>query len=216
MVTKMNAKYHLERCLREEHDYSVGKAHCRLATLYKDYDPHLRDGGGNFDRNIPKLIIYFSELFQITELQFQVKWRRSHEAIPVLERLVKSHSTSDQAWSVIHQMFMTAASQSTSVERDVFMELSTDILEAILSGLSKRFDSNDALKTRLLLFAVQTSAEEKHTKIMVRAITYFTDKVNSDKDTIAHGIGKYHIYIGDFFIFSSNFLKNSIYLSNSL
>ncbi|VDM48285.1 unnamed protein product [Toxocara canis] len=168
----MNAKYHLERCLKEERDYSIGKAHCRLASLYKDYDPQLRD---------------------ITELQFQVKWKRCNEAVPVLERIVKSHP-SDEAWAIIHKMFMTATSQSTSVERDIFLEVSTDILESILSGLSKRFDSNDSLKTKLLLFAVQASTEEKHAKLVIRAITYLSDKVNADSGIVS-GVGKYHIYI---------------------
>ncbi|KHN83493.1 hypothetical protein Tcan_04687 [Toxocara canis] len=172
MVSKMNAKYHLERCLKEERDYSIGKAHCRLASLYKDYDPQLRD---------------------ITELQFQVKWKRCNEAVPVLERIVKSHP-SDEAWAIIHKMFMTATSQSTSVERDIFLEVSTDILESILSGLSKRFDSNDSLKTKLLLFAVQASTEEKHAKLVIRAITYLSDKVNADSGIVS-GVGKYHIYI---------------------
>lgn len=172
MVNKMNAKYHLERCLKEERDYSIGKAHCRLASLYKDFDPQLRD---------------------VTELQFQVKWKRCNEAAPVLERIVKNHPT-DETWAMIHKMFVTAASQSTSVERDVFMEISTDILESILSGLSKRFDSNDCLKTKVLLFAVQTSTEEKHAKLVVRAVTYLCDKINTS-DVIVNGVGKYHVYI---------------------
>uniref|UniRef100_A0A0M3I7Q9 DUF3453 domain-containing protein n=1 Tax=Ascaris lumbricoides TaxID=6252 RepID=A0A0M3I7Q9_ASCLU len=126
MVNKMNAKYHLERCLKEERDYSIGKAHCRLASLYKDFDPQLRDA----------LLIVL----------------------------------------------------------DVFMEISTDILESILSGLSKRFDPNDCLKTKVLLFAVQTSTEEKHAKLVVRAVTYLCDKINTS-DAIVNGVGKYHVYI---------------------
>lgn len=42
-MMELSAKEHLVRCLTEEHDYAVGKAHCRLASLYPDFDLLLCD-----------------------------------------------------------------------------------------------------------------------------------------------------------------------------
>lgn len=40
---ELSAKKHLDLCLTEELDYVVGKAHCRLASLYPDFDLLLCD-----------------------------------------------------------------------------------------------------------------------------------------------------------------------------
>lgn len=42
-MMNLSASEHLKRCLAEENDYSVGKAHCRLASLYPDFDSLLSD-----------------------------------------------------------------------------------------------------------------------------------------------------------------------------
>lgn len=40
-----SAKYHLELCMKEDLDYSVGKSHLRLASLYNDYEQLSADVG---------------------------------------------------------------------------------------------------------------------------------------------------------------------------
>ncbi|CAG9534818.1 unnamed protein product [Cercopithifilaria johnstoni] len=172
---ELSAKEHLNRCLAEEHDYAVGKAHCRLASLYPDFDPLLCD---------------------ITELRFYMKWNRAMEAVPILERLVKIHP-SDEAWTLIHQLFLKASSSKNSTEKVLFTEISNDAFEFIIGGLTKRFDNDDLLKTKLLLFCLRNADENKFSKLLNRAITFITERASNDKE-LESGIGKYHVYLAVF------------------
>ncbi|KAM3726910.1 Integrator complex subunit [Dirofilaria immitis] len=172
---ELSAKKHLERCLTEEHDYAIGKAHCRLASLYPDFDLLLCD---------------------ITELRFYMKWNRAIEAVPILERLVKTH-TSDEAWTLIHQLFLKASSSENSTEKVLFTEISNDAFEFIIGGLTKRFDNDDFLKTKLLLFCLRNADENKFNKLLNRAVTFITERASNDKE-LKSGIGKYHVYLAVF------------------
>uniref|UniRef100_A0A915PZR8 Integrator complex subunit 10 n=1 Tax=Setaria digitata TaxID=48799 RepID=A0A915PZR8_9BILA len=172
---ELSAKEHLELCLAEEHDYAVGKAHCRLAALYPDFDVLLCD---------------------ITELRFYMKWNRAAEAVPVLERLVKTHP-SDEAWILIHQLFLKASSSENSTEKALFTEISNDAFEFIIGGLTKRFDNDDLLKTELLLFCLRNADENKFNKLLNRAVTFMTERASNDKE-LESGIGKYHVYLAVF------------------
>uniref|UniRef100_A0A8R1XWV8 Integrator complex subunit 10 n=1 Tax=Onchocerca volvulus TaxID=6282 RepID=A0A8R1XWV8_ONCVO len=172
---ELSAKEHLERCLTEEHDYAIGKAHCRLASLYPDFDLLLCD---------------------ITELRFYMKWRRAVEAVPILERLVKTHP-SDEAWTLVHQLFLKASSSENSTEKVLFTEISNDAFEFIIGGLTKRFDNDDLLKTKLLLFCLRNADENKFNKLLNRAVTFITERASNDKE-LKSGIGKYHVYLAVF------------------
>uniref|UniRef100_A0A0R3RGI1 Integrator complex subunit 10 n=1 Tax=Elaeophora elaphi TaxID=1147741 RepID=A0A0R3RGI1_9BILA len=191
---ELSAKEHLDRCLAEEHDYAVGKAHCRLAALYPDFDVLLCD---------------------ITELRFYLKWNRAMEAVPILERLVKTHP-SDEAWTLIHQLFLKASSSENSTEKGMsidlsafdmqhcrkifsvlFTEISNDAFEFIIGGLTKRFDNDDLLKTKLLLFCLRNADENKFSKLLNRAVTFITERASNDKE-LESGIGKYHVYLAVF------------------
>ncbi|VBB27623.1 unnamed protein product [Acanthocheilonema viteae] len=180
---ELSAKEHLDRCLAEEHDYAVGKAHCRLASLYPDFDLLLCD---------------------ITELRFYMKWNRAIEAVPILERLVKVHP-SDEAWTLIYQLFLKASSSENSTEKVLFTEISNDAFEFIIGGLTKRFDNDDFLKTKLLLFCLRNADENKFSKLLNlkalvlqnRAVTFITERASNDKE-LESGIGKYHVYLAVF------------------
>ncbi|VIO86263.1 Uncharacterized protein BM_BM10922 [Brugia malayi] len=174
-MMELSAKEHLVRCLTEEHDYAVGKAHCRLASLYPDFDLLLCD---------------------ITELRFYMKWNRATEAVPILERLVKTHP-SDEAWTLIHQLFVKASSSENSTEKVLFTEISNDTFEFIIGGLTKRFDNDDLLKTKLLLFCLRNADENKFNKLLNRAVTFITERASNDKE-LESGIGKYHVYLAVF------------------
>ncbi|VDO32792.1 unnamed protein product, partial [Onchocerca flexuosa] len=227
---ELSAKEHLERCLTEEHDYAIGKAHCRLASLYPDFDLLLCDVrkilsktpfvnmqekknrfiSGSQNESVSKKdqeetcsLMLLDQLEyckimwnQITELRFYMKWSRAIEAVPVLERLVKTHP-SDEAWTLIHQLFLRASSSENSTEKVLFTEISNDAFEFIIGGLTKRFDNDDLLKTKLLLFCLRNADENKFNKLLNRAVTFITERASNDKE-LKSGIGKYHVYLAVF------------------
>ncbi|VDM20174.1 unnamed protein product, partial [Wuchereria bancrofti] len=134
--------------------------------------------------------------YAITELRFYMKWNRATEAVPILERLVKTHP-SDEAWTLIHQLFLKASSSENSTEKVLFTEISNDTFEFIIGGLTKRFDNDDLLKTKLLLFCLRNADENKFNKLLNRAVTFITERASNDKE-LESGIGKYHVYLAVF------------------
>ncbi|VDK82109.1 unnamed protein product [Litomosoides sigmodontis] len=170
----LSAKKHLDLCLAEERDFSVGKSHCQLASLYPDFDSLQCD---------------------ITELRFYIKWNRAVEAAPILEKLVKM--SSDEVWTLIHQLFLKASASENSTEKVLFTEISNDAFELIIGGLTKRFDNDDLLKTKLLLFCLCNADESKFNKLLNRAVTFITERASSDNE-LKSGVGKYHVYLAMF------------------
>ncbi|VDN57374.1 unnamed protein product [Dracunculus medinensis] len=168
-----SAKYHLELCMKEDLDYSVGKSHLRLASLYNDYEQLSAD---------------------LCELQFSIKWNRANEAAVVLERLVKSHS-SDAVWTLIHKIFLKGSSCAVCSEREIFTVITPELYDSIVGGLTKRFDSDESLKIKMLLFGLEVLMEDKLNRIVNRALTFFTERANIDKD-LDSGAGKYHVILG--------------------
>ncbi|MFH4976748.1 hypothetical protein AB6A40_003457 [Gnathostoma spinigerum] len=171
-VKDLNAKGHLELCLKENKDYSIGKSHYRLASLYDDFDATQRD---------------------LAELQFQLKWRRPQDAHAPLERLVRSQGSSD-TWSIIREIFLTAYTQSTSAEYELFSHISADVMENIIGGISSHHLDDDVLKLRLLLFAMKISSDEKYDKLVNRTVTFLSERACIDKD-LTNGIGRYHVLL---------------------
>ncbi|VDN18105.1 unnamed protein product [Gongylonema pulchrum] len=167
-----SAKEHLERCLKERKNYSVAKAHCRLSSLYADFDPVLTD---------------------ITELLFNVKWGRTAEAVTTLERIVRTHSSA-HSWTVVYELFTKACTVATSTERALFMGISDESFEFVISGVTKRLGNDENSKTKLFLFCLHNADENKFAKLLSRAITFLTERANNDKNQV-DGINKYHLYL---------------------
>ncbi|EJW74279.1 hypothetical protein WUBG_14809, partial [Wuchereria bancrofti] len=109
---------------------------------------------------------------------------------------VKTHP-SDEAWTLIHQLFLKASSSENSTEKVLFTEISNDTFEFIIGGLTKRFDNDDLLKTKLLLFCLRNADENKFNKLLNRAVTFITERASNDKE-LESGIGKYHVYLAVF------------------
>lgn len=104
---------------------------------------------------------------------------------------VKTHP-SDEVWTLIHQLFLKASSSDSSTEKGtssvnlsfidkkhrkknfpvLFTEISNDAFEFIIGGLTKRFDNDDLLKTKLLLFCLRNADENKFNKLLVSLINF--------------------------------------------
>uniref|UniRef100_A0A0N5D6Q1 SpoU_methylase domain-containing protein n=1 Tax=Thelazia callipaeda TaxID=103827 RepID=A0A0N5D6Q1_THECL len=180
-----SARKHFELCLAEEKDFLIGKSHYRLAVLYPDFNQF------EYDANLLSDVVYVSN--KITEFQFYLKWDRPFEAAPVLERIIKTNAT-DEMWSLILQTFLKASSFESCTEKTLFTELSNDAFESVITILTKRFDNDDLLKTRLLLFCSRYADGKKFHKLLNRAVTFMTERANNDKELV-NGIGKYHVYL---------------------
>ncbi|VDD93732.1 unnamed protein product [Enterobius vermicularis] len=188
MAIPFTAKAHFELCLSEQRYYINARSHCRLAKLYEDFDQQKSDVSLTFylcsngqGHPVEKLSPYLVPLMKVPRVFIGIR---------IKGRL------SEEMWRLLKKLVLDALGKGTA-ERAVFSELSFDSFDQIITGLSMHFSDDVFFMTQLQLFILDTSSEEKYSKITNRALNFLIDKATTETD-LEDGVSVFHVLIAAF------------------